>query len=360
MEEGRVGTFSKEIHILVVDDEESIRRILKSGIEGAGYRCSLAEDGVEALEILEKDPADVVVTDIKMPRMDGIALTRKVRQGHGADVIVMTGFVEDFTYDGVVEIGASDFVEKPVGIKEFVARLRRVLKERSTRAERDQAEERLWESIRRLQRVMESVVESMSVAVEKRDLYTAGHQKQVAALADGIARKMNLADEEVTGIRLAAYVHDIGKISVPAEILGKAGRLSDQEMAIIKNHPEEGYEVLKGIDFPWPVAEMVRQHHERIDGSGYPQGLKGEEICLGARILAVADVVDAMSSHRPYRPSLGLEAALDEIQKGRGERYGAEVCDACIRLFREKGFRFGILDTGKTNLPAGKSPLTCY
>jgi putative nucleotidyltransferase with HDIG domain len=175
--------------------------------------------------------------------------------------------------------------------------------------------------------------------VETRDPYTAGHQEKVSKLAVTIANELHLSEEQIAGIQMAGSIHDIGKMSVPAEILSKPGRLSDIELRLIKVHPESGYEILKDIEFSLPVAEIVLQHHERIDGSGYPKGLKGEEILIEARILAVADVMDAIASHRPYRTALGIDAALEEIEKNKGSIYDAAVADACLKLFREKGFK---------------------
>jgi PAS domain S-box-containing protein len=190
----------------------------------------------------------------------------------------------------------------------------------------------------RLQKNMMQTVEAIASIVEMRDPYTSGHQARVAELARAIAGQLGLTEEEAQVIHLAGLVHDLGKIRIPAEILSKPGRLSDLEYSLIKTHPQAGYDILKGIDFSWPIAQMVLQHHERLDGSGYPQGLKGEEILLGARILSVADVVEAMASHRPYRPGLGGDAALDEIIRQRGIHYDAQVVDACLSLFRERGY----------------------
>jgi PAS domain S-box-containing protein len=201
------------------------------------------------------------------------------------------------------------------------------------------AEESLKEALERLRRVTGSVIRVIVAAVESRDPYTAGHQKRVGDLARAIATEMCLTDHEVEGIRIAGVIHDLGKISVPAEILSKPRKLNEMEFALVKEHPQIGYEILKGVDFDWPVAEMVHQHHERIDGSGYPMGLKGEEIILGARIIAVADVVEAMASHRPYRANLGIEEALKEITSGRGVIYDPVVVDACLRLFEKKQYR---------------------
>lgn len=190
----------------------------------------------------------------------------------------------------------------------------------------------------RLQTNMLQTVEAIASIVEMRDPYTSGHQARVAGIAKEIARQMGLSEDQLQAIHLAGLVHDLGKIRIPAEILSKPSRLNDIEYSLIKMHPQAGYDILKGIDFSWPIAEMVLQHHERMDGSGYPRGLKGEEILPGARILVVADVVEAMSSHRPYRPGLGIDAALVEINQGRGTQYDPQVVDACVALFRERNY----------------------
>jgi HD-GYP domain-containing protein (c-di-GMP phosphodiesterase class II) len=205
--------------------------------------------------------------------------------------------------------------------------------------DRKEADDSLRDALGRLRRVTGSVIQVIVMAVESRDPYTAGHQRRVGDLARAIATEMGLTDHDVEGIRIAGVIHDLGKISVPSEILSKPRILNDTEFAIVKEHPQKGYDILKDVDFDWPVAEMVLQHHERLDGSGYPRGLKDGEILLQARILAVADVVEAMASHRPYRPTLGLEAALDEITLNKGKLYDPEAVDACLRLFREKHYR---------------------
>ncbi len=194
------------------------------------------------------------------------------------------------------------------------------------------------EHAQRLQTNMLQTVEAIAGIVEMRDPYTSGHQRRVAELAQAIAKKMGRSDEERQVIHLAGIVHDLGKISIPAEILSKPMRLNDIEYSLIKMHPQAGYDILKGIDFSWPIAQMVLQHHERMDGSGYPQGLKGDEILPGARILCVADVMEAMSSHRPYRPGLGINSALAELARGRGSLYDTQVVDACTALFKEESY----------------------
>jgi putative nucleotidyltransferase with HDIG domain len=208
------------------------------------------------------------------------------------------------------------------------------------RVEHKRGEARLQQSFTQLRKTLEDTVNSLASAVGQRDPYTAGHQQRVTKLALAIGVEMALPQEQVDGIRIAGLLHDIGKIGVPAEILSKPTKLTDAEFLIVKGHTTVGYDILKGIDFPWPIARIVGQHHERLNGSGYPYGLKGPDILLEAKILAVADVVEAMSSHRPYRPARGIEAALDEINKNRGLLYDAAVVEACLRLFTEKAFKF--------------------
>ncbi|HEY5994106.1 MAG TPA: HD domain-containing phosphohydrolase [Gallionellaceae bacterium] len=208
-----------------------------------------------------------------------------------------------------------------------------------TRIERDRALDESRRFAERLRSSLEEALQAISATVEMRDPYTAGHQRRVAQLAAEIARVLGLPEEKVHGIRLASIVHDLGKIHIPAEILSKPSTLNEIEFSLIKTHPQAGYDILAEIDFPWPIAQTVLQHHERVDGSGYPHGLKGDAIIPEARILAVADVVEAMSSHRPYRPGLGIEAALEEIERHRGTRYDTDAADACIRLFRQRQYK---------------------
>ena len=179
----------------------------------------------------------------------------------------------------------------------------------------------------------------MASTVEQRDPYTAGHQRRATKLACAIGIELGLSKEKLEGLHVAGILHDIGKIYVPAEILNKPGRLSDLEMKLVKGHSGTGYMLVKEIPFPWPVAQIIIQHHERINGSGYPLGISGEEILLEARILAVADVIEAMASHRPYRPAKGIDEALDEITKNRGVLYDPKVVDACMKLFADKRFK---------------------
>jgi PAS domain S-box-containing protein len=185
----------------------------------------------------------------------------------------------------------------------------------------------------RLRRTLEGAIEAMARTVEIRDPYTAGHQQRVSALACAIAEEMGLASEKIQGLQMAASIHDLGKLRVPPDILSKPGALTDHEFGIIETHPEVAYEILKAIEFPWPIAEIILQHHERLDGSGYPAHLTDDEILVEAQILGVADVVDAMASHRPYRPQLGVDAALTEITAKSGVLFAERIVDACLKVF---------------------------
>jgi PAS domain S-box-containing protein/putative nucleotidyltransferase with HDIG domain len=249
-----------------------------------------------------------------------------------------------------------EMMEKQGLVKNFEVRFRRkdgriIWVSRTTQVVRNENGEVLYyegiieditdrkDSLDRLRNALGGTVRALASVVETRDPYTAGHQRHVADLALAIASEMGLPADRIEGLRIAAIIHDIGKISVPAEILTKPGKLIDLEFGIIKIHAQSGYNILKDIDFPWPVAMMVFEHHERMNGTGYPRNLKGDEILLEARILAVSDVVESMASHRPYRASLGIETALEEIEKNKGILYDDAVVDACLKLFREKGHK---------------------
>lgn len=208
---------------------------------------------------------------------------------------------------------------------------------------RKQAELALAQEQSKLAKQMYEVIDSLSNVIEARDPYTAGHQKRVADLAVAIGHEMKLAPSAIDGIRFASQIHDIGKVSIPVEILTKPSALNPLEVAMLRSHAQTGYDILKPLSFPWPVAKIIMQHHERLDGSGYPGGLKNDEICLEAKVIGVADTVEAMSSDRPYRGSMGLEFALKEIESNRGILYDQLVVDACLKLFRNDGYRFPVV-----------------
>ena len=330
------GSFPR---ILVVQDEVGIRDILSYGIEASGCRCLTAESAETALKILESEPLEVVISDVQMKGMSGLDLCRHVKQHYDADVIIITGLVNNFAYEEIIGQGASDFIEKPIRLAEIVARLKRVLYERRTREELKRTAEELRKNGLRFQKAMEGSVQAIALAVEMRDPYTSGHQNRVADLACAIARIIKMPEDRIYGLRMASVIHDLGKLTIPGEILCKPGRLSKPEYAMIKTHVQSGYDILKKIDFPWPLADIVIQHHERLDGSGYPQGLSGDEILIEARILSVADVFETIGSHRPYRPSLGMQKAMNELIDNSGRLYDPVVVDACRKLVDEMGYR---------------------
>jgi len=251
---------------------------------------------------------------------------------------------EDNTVFGILNVYAKEAnaftPNEIVLLEEMAGDLAFGVRSMRMRQQRDNALAQSQRQLVQLRDSLEDTVRAMAAIVEMRDPYTAGHQVRVANLAAAIAKQMALPEEQIHAIHLAGVVHDLGKINVPAEILSKPGKLTDIEIGLIKVHSQAGYDILKGIDFPWPIAQMVLQHHERLDGSGYPQGLKGEAILLGARILAVADATEAICSHRPYRPGLGVDVALAEITKQRGAHYDPQVVDACLTLFREQHYSF--------------------
>jgi putative nucleotidyltransferase with HDIG domain len=203
-------------------------------------------------------------------------------------------------------------------------------------------EEKLNESYQKLRKTLNDIINTLASIIETRDPYTSGHQKRVASLATSIAKEMGLDNDKIECIKIAALIHDIGKINLPTSILTRPGRLSEIEYDMIKTHAQLGHDMISRVEFPWPIADIMLQHHERIDGSGYPGGLKGKHIIPEAKILAVADVVEAMASHRPYRPSLGINKALEEINRGRGKLYDPKVVDACTKLIKNKKFNFSL------------------
>jgi len=344
--------------VLVVDDEKSIRFTLSEMLRREGYDVEAAEDADEALRRLAEKSADVIVTDIILPRMNGVQLLKAVRRFDPyVQVIMMTGEPTVETAAETLRAGASDYLMKPV-TKEAILRSvrhaaeikvlddeRRRLSEENKRYQEDlehRVEDRtraLMESNQRLQETIERTVEIVALTVETRDPYTAGHQKRVAEIARAIALEMKLTEDVTKGIFMAGLIHDLGKIGVPAEILSKPKALSEAEFTLIRTHPQVGYDILKTIAFPWPLAEIILQHHERLDGSGYPRGLAGDAVLIEARILGVADVVEAMASHRPYRPALGIQAALEEIRRKKGTVYDPRVVEACQKIVGHFDFR---------------------
>ncbi|MFH1059074.1 MAG: HD domain-containing phosphohydrolase [Pseudomonadota bacterium] len=330
----------KAPRVLLVDDDSHLRAGLRRLLH-RHYHLEEATDGRQALEKLSHDRFAVMVTDLNMPQMDGFELLDLAKELSPDTVrVVLTGQADlERVLRAVNEGYVYRFLLKPCAPEELTQSVGSALEQ----FQRQQAARELA-GLRKLNQALEGIVMGFSRLVEARDPYTAGHQQRVAQLAEAIARRLGLAPEMVESVRVAAMVHDLGKIYVPAEFLNRPGRLTPVEFQIIRTHPEVGAEALKPLDFHWPISEIVLQHHERLDGSGYPRGLAGVEILEQARIIAVADVTEAMSSHRPYRPGLGLDAALAELESGSGRIYAPEVVEVCQELFLRQGWSFDLPD----------------
>jgi putative two-component system response regulator len=331
----------RQSKVLIVDDDQFALQSMVRALGSESYQVVTAASGLEAIDLLRQDSFDLVLTDLKMPGVDGLVVLRKVREiAPQAVVLILTGYASLESAIEALRQGAYDYLVKPCSDDELKLKITEGLKKVRLSKERTRAEEELRQSYVKSRRTLEEIVHALASAVEMKDPYTAGHQRRVTQLACAIAKEMGLSEKQIEGLRIAAAIHDIGKINVPAEILRKPNALTDLEYALVKTHSQVGHDVLKEIEFPWPVAQIVLQHHERMDGSGYPQGLSGDNIILEARILGVADVVEAMVSHRPYRATLGICEALGEISQNKGILYDPEVVNACSKLFTEKGFKF--------------------
>ncbi|MDZ4166795.1 MAG: response regulator [Coriobacteriia bacterium] len=352
--------------VLVVDDDPSSNYLLQSILKSGGYEVLTSEDGVEALEVARYESPDLVVTDILMPRMDGYQLCREWRADAGLAQIPFVFYTANYAEAEderfALSLGADLFLRKPSEPDAVLAEIgdllgrqaagtlpprrpaskdeNRVLKEYNARLvnKLEQQLIELHEANDLLTQMLTGTVHAIGKLTEARDPYTSGHQERVAAIAWAIAEKLGHDRHFGEGIRIAALLHDIGKIYVPAEILARPRRLTEVELGIVRMHPQVAYEVLTGIMFPWPVADYVVQHHERLDGSGYPAGLSGDAILPGSRIIAVADVVEAIASHRPYKTAAGIAVALDEIDGNAGTLYDTDVAAACLALFDKDGF----------------------
>ena len=360
-------TDPKDAKILVIDDDRVVRDTIAGYLVDSGFTVVSAENGEEGLALFFRERPDLVLVDIRMPVVSGLEVLATLRERSAQTPVVVvsgTGAVPDVVE--ALRLGAWDYVTKPIpdlrilehAVRKALERasllsdkeryrehLEEEIAERTKELEKEllqrkAAEDRASESLHKLERVLEETVGTLTAVVEVKDPYTGGHQRRVVELAVAIAEEMGLAPARIKGLRVAGLLHDIGKIHVPAEILANPGRLSEPEINLLRTHPGVGFELLKGISFEWPVAEIVLQHHERMNGSGYPRGLSGEQILLEARVLGVADVVEALSSHRPYRPALGLDFALNAVFTQRGEEYDARVVDVCLSLFQTKGFTF--------------------
>lgn len=333
--------------VLIVDDEKSIRITLSEFLKKEGYEVGIAADAASAFQMLEEQEYDIILTDIIMPRITGIELLEKIRErSKHTQIIIMTGEPTVETAVKAVQSGANDYLTKPIGRDVLIKTVRHAEQVKNLVDEKAELEKQNFQYQRNLEQIviqktkalqeaMQSIISLLSFVVEARDPYTAGHQRRVGNLSASIGEKLGLDKKRIESLRMIGYIHDIGKIAIPTEILSKPGPLNDLEMQMIRNHSYSGYEMLTKVNLPSIVAETIYQHHERCNGKGYPRGLEDKEISTEAQILMVADVVEAMMSHRPYRPALGIEKALDEILTHSGTSYNAKVVKACASLFLE-------------------------
>ena len=332
---------SETIKILIVEDAPADAEICEREVRKALGSCrfQLVETRQQYLSALSEFQPDVILSDYSMPGFDGMsALKLALEYSPETPFIIVTGSVSEDVAAGCMKAGAWDYI-----IKEHIKRLGpavvNAMEKRQTLLTKRKAEEEREVAYKALDKALNDSITAMSKIVEMRDPYTSGHQTRVADLSAAIAGELKLPVEHVKYIRIAALIHDIGKIYIPSDILSKPGKLRDMEMQLIRIHAQGSYDILINIEFPWPIAKIAWQHHERLDGSGYPNGLTGDHILLEAKIIAVADVVEAMSSYRPYRPALGIEKALEEISQNRGILYDPAVVDACLKLFITNGYK---------------------
>jgi len=355
--------------ILIVDDIEENLYLLESLLKGSGYEVVTAKDGVEALEKLKEEKSTyMIISDILMPRMDGFQFCRKCKKDDDLKKIPFIFYTATYTNKKdekfALSLGAEKFIRKPAELKTFLNIVKEVIEkykkggliapkepikkegiyltEYSKRLieKLEKKVSDLEKSEKQVKHLFEDVILTMGKITEMKDPYTAGHQQGISKLTVAIAKELDLPQDKIEGIRIASLLHDVGKICIPTDTLNKPTKLSEIEYSLIKAHPQAGHDILKSIDFSYPVARIILQHHERLNGSGYPQGLKSEDILLEAKIIGVADVVGAMSYWRPYRPAFGIDEILEEISKNKGILYDPEVVDICLKLFKEKGFKF--------------------
>ena len=337
-----------EIPVLVVDDETPITEMLFQALSKAGYTCHTAANGEQALSVMAENHFDVVLTDIRMPGMNGVDLLKKIKAAYDSDVMVMTGFTEDYNYESIVTAGASDFIQKPISFKELTIRLKRVLRMRYLLVERDQINTELQNSVKKLEKYsvelknalieVEDAHEELQYAyldtinrlvsaAEYKDEETGDHIVRMSGYCTLMAEKIGLTDETIKLIQYASPMHDIGKIGIPDQILLKPGRLTADEFETIKTHTTIGASILaeSRADVLKTAHEIALNHHEKWDGSGYPRGLKKEEIPISGRIVGIADIFDALTSRRPYKDPYPLEVAVEIIRSEQGVKLDPDL-----------------------------------
>ena len=364
-----IAEVEEKINILLVDDHPENLIAMAESLAVLGENLFSAHSGKKALSLILKHDFSLLIIDVNMPDMDGFELATLIKQRKQMSQvpIIFVSAIQQAMEDVSrgYSLGAVDYIFTPyepdilrskVGALVILVKSTKILSDHVKKIEKlnrtlahsegmlkdlnQTLEEKVKERTQSLAKSLDGIIQVLATIIEKRDPYTAGHQRRVANLARAIAQEMGFFEKQLEGIYVTGIIHDMGKIAIPSEILSKPIRLNEIEFNLIKTHPQIGYDIIKDIEFPWPIAEVMLQHHERMDGSGYPQGLLDKDILMEARILGVADVVEAMASHRPYRPALGIDKALEEISLNRGILYDADVADACLKVFTEKSFKF--------------------
>ncbi|MCX5855027.1 MAG: response regulator [Deltaproteobacteria bacterium] len=320
--------------ILVVEDESIVVLDIAKRLKSLGYGVSaIVSSGEEAFESVRKDHPDLVLMDIVLQReMDGIQAAALIQSLFDIPVIYLTAYSDDKTLDRAKFTGPFGYITKPFDTRDLQIAIEMALYKHII-------DRSLKESNARLEKSLKGTIDAIAAIVELRGPFLSGYHQRVSRLAAAIAGEMGLSDSQVEGIRLVATIYDIGLVQMPIEVLMNVGRLEGTNMTIYQTYPRIGYDILNKVPFPWPIAEIVLQHCERFDGSGFPGGIKGDDILMEARILAVADTIAAMTSHRTYRPALEMNKALEEIANNKGILYDPKVVNACLQLFNEKGYK---------------------
>ena len=337
------------INALVIDDDNVILRVIEHHLTNNGFRVLTANNGQKGIDALGFFKPDIIISDLEMPVMNGFEVISHIKENYPAlPIIVVSGQINITDAVKAINLGAWDYISKPIQnlnsilhtVKNALEKARLIKENEEYRMNLElkiqQRTEELDNANRQLHEVIFSTVKALAILTEKRDPYTAGHQERVAKLASLLAKEMGFDQNTIDGMRVAGLLHDIGKVCVPTEFLTKPSRLEKIEFEIIKKHSAVGYEILSSVPFPWPAADIVHQHHERIDGTGYPLGLKEKDILPEAKLIALADAVEAMVSHRPYRPAMGMQYALNEITKWQGLHFSKESVEVFVHLHASK------------------------
>lgn len=322
-------------HVLIVDDEATVREVLLRTLDEQGYQCLTAANAAEALAVLQTCPVDLVLSDIIMPGKSGVELLKEIRTlCPDTAVMMLSAVVDTQTAIMAMRLGAYDYLMKPFNLEEVLLSVERVLEKRAlilaNREYREHLELKVEEQTDQLRQTFMGAVKALAEALDAKDSYTNGHSRRMTEVVVTMAMEMGLGDKMVERVRLAGLVHDIGKIGVSEEILLKPGKLSNEEFAVIREHPAAGEKILRSVVRDKDLLAMVRHHHERFAGGGYPEGISGAEIPLGARLLSVADAYDAMTSNRPYRDALTPEKARSQLLANRGSQFDPDVVDVFI------------------------------